>query len=379
MNFHASLGRAALFLLAVMALSVGSAEAAGLAEMQDSVRHYVVDNRTLSRAYDMAWSRTRFERMEQLYQEWAQRLPQLDFEALNQQGRIDYILLRNELGSEMDHLALQRQRLTEMEELLSFRSTIQDLESARAQMKPVDPQSAASQVTQLTERVKKLKERVEKGKKPKDEKKSEKTNDTSTATAPKEKKDKPEEPPLKVSPTLARRTASAVNEVKGTLKAWYSFYDGYQPDFSWWLKKPYDEANTALEAYAKYLKEEVAELKGKDEDPLLGDPIGRESLLRDLAHEMIPYTPEELIAIGELAYFPALSAKQLKYVIEKSAQQPKEKVTKPSTDEKVALSELCRTGGIVNAYEAVKLAATLTGDNKNETLPKPKITKNKKG
>ena len=47
------------------------------------------------------------------------------------------------------------------------------------------------------------------------------------------------------------------------------------------------------------MKEEVAELKGKDEDPLLGDPIGRESLLRDLAREMIPYTPEELIAIGE--------------------------------------------------------------------------------
>ena len=85
------------------------------------------------------------------------------------------------------------------------------------------------------------------------------------------------------------------------------------------------------------------------------------------------------IAALTLAYFPALSAKQLKYVIEKSAQQPKEKVTKPGTEEKVALSELCRTGGIVNAYEAVKLAATLTGDNKNETLPKPKITKNKKG
>ena len=61
------------------------------------------------------------------------------------------------------------------------------------------------------------------------------------------------------------------------------------------------------------------------------------------------------------------------------AEQPKEKVTKPGTDEKVALSELCRTGGIVNAYEAVKLAATLVGDNKNETLPKSKITKNKKG
>ncbi len=43
------------------------------------------------------------------------------------------------------------------------------------------------------------------------------------------------------------------------------------------------------------------------------------------------------------------------------------------------MSELSRTGGIVNAYEAVKLAATLTGENKNENLPKPKMTKPKKG
>ena len=85
------------------------------------------------------------------------------------------------------------------------------------------------------------------------------------------------------------------------------------------------------------------------------------------------------IAALTLEYFPALSAKQLKYVIEKSAIQPKEKVTKPGTDEKVALSELSKTGGIVNAYEAVKLAATLTGENKTENLPAPKMKKNKKG
>lgn len=85
------------------------------------------------------------------------------------------------------------------------------------------------------------------------------------------------------------------------------------------------------------------------------------------------------IAALTLEYFPTLSAEQLKYVIEKSAQQPGVKVTKPGTDEKVELSEISRTGGIVNAYEAVKLAATLTADNNKETLPKPKMTKGRKG
>ncbi|MBK7122377.1 MAG: S8 family serine peptidase [Chitinophagaceae bacterium] len=84
------------------------------------------------------------------------------------------------------------------------------------------------------------------------------------------------------------------------------------------------------------------------------------------------------IAALTLQYYPNLTAKQLKYVIEKSAMQPKEKVNKPGTDEKVQLGEISKTGGIVNAYEAVKLASTLTGENK-ETLPKPKMSKSKRG
>jgi len=87
------------------------------------------------------------------------------------------------------------------------------------------------------------------------------------------------------------------------------------------------------------------------------------------------------IAALTLEYFPNLSAKQLKYVIEKSAQKPEYKVTKPGTDETVEFGDLSRTGGIVNAYEAVKLASTLKGETKDEkeVLPKPKMKKNKKG
>lgn len=298
MNFLTLLHQVTPVCIAALMIEAPAVMGASNGEMQNSVRNYVVDYQTVSRAYDMAWSKSRFERLEKLYQDWQQRLPQIDFDALNQQGRIDYILLRNELGSELDRLSLQQRRLSEMEELLSFRGTIQELEKARGRMEKVDPASAANRVSQLAGQVKKLKERVEKGKKSKEEK-SDKASGTDPATASKEATDTAEEAPLKVSATLARRAAGAAGEVRNTLKAWYSFYDGYQPDFSWWLRKPYDEASAALETYAKYLKEEVAGLKGKDEDPLLGDPIGHEALRHDLASEMISYSPEELIAIGE--------------------------------------------------------------------------------
>ena len=70
----------------------------------------------------------------------------------------------------------------------------------------------------------------------------------------------------------------------------------------------------------------------------------------------------------------------MKYVIEKSATVLDIDVNIPGTDDKVKLSELSKTGGLLNAYEAVKLASTLKGERKEkkEVLPKPKMIKTKK-
>lgn len=68
------------------------------------------------------------------------------------------------------------------------------------------------------------------------------------------------------------------------------------------------------------------------------------------------------IAAFILSYYPALSAEQVKYVIEKSTIAPLYDVIKPGTSEIVKLSDLSKSGGVVNAYEAIKLASTLKGE-----------------
>lgn len=87
------------------------------------------------------------------------------------------------------------------------------------------------------------------------------------------------------------------------------------------------------------------------------------------------------IAALIMEHFPTLSAKQVKFAIERSTSPITDKVTKPGTDEMVPFNTLSKTGGIVNAYEAVKLAATLKGEKKitKDVLPKPKMVKNPKG
>lgn len=79
------------------------------------------------------------------------------------------------------------------------------------------------------------------------------------------------------------------------------------------------------------------------------------------------------------SYFPYLTPEQVKYAIKQSASSPEMPVNIPGTDDSVNLSEISRSGGILNAYEAVKLAATLKPDGSIPTAAPPKSTlENKK-
>ena len=83
-----------------------------------------------------------------------------------------------------------------------------------------------------------------------------------------------------------------------------------------------------------------------------------------------------------LEYFPTLSAEQVKSVIEKSSVKPDIKVKNPSTDEEVELSDLSKSGGVIDAYEAVKLAAKIKGERMmkvEDVKPKSTVKPKKNG
>ena len=60
------------------------------------------------------------------------------------------------------------------------------------------------------------------------------------------------------------------------------------------------------------------------------------------------------------SYFPDLTTDQVKNIINQSSRKLDGlKVTEPGTGKEVPFSELSITGGMVNAYDAVKLAQTM--------------------
>lgn len=70
------------------------------------------------------------------------------------------------------------------------------------------------------------------------------------------------------------------------------------------------------------------------------------------------------IAALLLSYYPELTAVQVKQIIEKSVRIPDAPVFIPGQKEAVSLHQLCRTGGIVNAFDAVQLAEKIVKQGK---------------
>ena len=64
------------------------------------------------------------------------------------------------------------------------------------------------------------------------------------------------------------------------------------------------------------------------------------------------------------SYFPDLKAKQVREIILESALPVNLQVTKPGSEDKVSFADLSATGGLANAYTAVKLAERTKGKKK---------------
>ncbi|MBC8035274.1 MAG: S8 family peptidase [Chitinophagaceae bacterium] len=74
------------------------------------------------------------------------------------------------------------------------------------------------------------------------------------------------------------------------------------------------------------------------------------------------------------SYYPNLTPQQVKFAIEKSAVIPPLSVKVPGSAFNSQLTDISKTGGIINAYEAIKLAGSMKG----EKPPKPILKKGKK-
>jgi hypothetical protein len=265
--------------------------------MRALIERYSTDRSSLASFYFLEFSPRREERLRRFTTEWQQQLEATPFDTLDQDGKVDYLLLKNQLDRQLQQLDFRRGRFGEIAHLLPFADDIYRLEEARWEVIPLDPQDAAQRIDAMTKQVREIRRRVDAGRK-RSEHAPEAEDARSGPFAP-EKEEELQGDPIDVSRVHAQRAAQVLSDLRRNLDTWFKHYDGYKPAFSWWTRKPYEGLSKELDDYGKLLKEEIAGIRDRDDDPLIGDPIGREAILADLRYEMIPDSPEDLVEIAK--------------------------------------------------------------------------------
>ncbi len=254
-----------------------------LVEMEDSdlarvVSRYSADREALLRRWDVAYSPVRRQRLSAFYEGWLQQLGEMEMETLGLEGRIDYVLLLSELRFELELLEREARLAAELHSLVPFLPTIAALQELRRDLESIDPREAAVALQDLADEVRDRRAELETS-----------LEDTGGDAAVS-------------SPIVALRAARALGSLREDLEDWYEHYAGYDPLFTWWAEAPYSAADSMLADYIEFVRERLLGIEPGGDEPIVGDPIGADGMKSDLEHEMIVYTPEELIAIGEREY-----------------------------------------------------------------------------
>jgi uncharacterized protein (DUF885 family) len=275
-----------VFVLSVMTGDTVNSQVANLpaaeaskSELAPLIERYNLDRSALFRRYDVEYSPERYARFTTFYQDWQKDLGTVTYESLGVDGRIDYTLLRTRLGYELKLLSREQQWVREASTLTPFAPLITALLEARGRLESMDPARTATTLDTLAK-------------------------DIETATKTLDAPARAGGASVVTDPVRARqinafRAAEILSSLRGDLTAWHRFYSGYDPMFTWWAAKPYAQADKALAAYIKALREKVVGYREGEDEPIIGNPIGKAALESDLQSEFIPYTPDEMLAAAE--------------------------------------------------------------------------------
>ena len=268
------LGCAHLASAASLAPPLAPLAAASKQVMPDLVQRFRLDSRSMGRLYTVDNGAVLHASYKRFYDEWLAELDKLPFDSFGVDDRLDWVMLRNQIQFEQRELDAAAKRYKEAAPLVPFLQPLINLAETRRLMKSQDGAASAAVLNKAIADVQQAQEAL--------------------LAAPGFKSAKPLAPR-----STASRAMLILDAASEDLKAWHDYYAGFDPVMTWWIKRPYADLEKALATYAEKLNEHLV---GKSSTTLLnvaGDPIGRDGLVSGLQRELVPYTPEELMALAE--------------------------------------------------------------------------------
>lgn len=238
-------------------------------EVNNIMVRYYADYGSLERFYFVPNSPERREKLRSIVTAYLKKLDNLPFDSLNTGSRVDYILFRRDLREELHALETEAGEYDLIRPWVPFADSIYAIERNRRRGTAPDAARLANELNDLG------KELVQ-------------------------DKKKLEEATVLLPTALCKRGENTVKGLQEALKNVFQFYNGYDPLFSWWVPLPFRKLDSLLEDYAGvfHAKSKSGSSQKDDGSGIVGNPIGREELLRRLQVQMIPYSPEELVDIA---------------------------------------------------------------------------------
>jgi len=213
-----------------------------------ALQHLNADRAALSRRYDIPLSPVLHARVRTFYDQWERALSAIDSTRLNAAGRADLATMRARIEAGRNTIRAEERERGAVAPLLPFLRTLQQLQERRRDRMDIDPMVTAQSLTDVVKEVRRLNAIVA----------------SDTAALPPELRAVQADAALAAARLIAPRAAGTPggrgaggpggqrggSELRAMLDDWFSYYNGYDPLFTWWAKAPWAELQSALDAYS---------------------------------------------------------------------------------------------------------------------------------
>jgi hypothetical protein len=173
----------------------------------------------------------RLARLKRYDLDWQAAVSKIDSSKFSTAAKADLTALSATITTNLTQIESDALAWAQVAPALPFAATIVELAENRINVSErPNGQKVAGQTVAIAQDVKRIREAIESG----------------AAAAP------------KLNRVTALRAADGATQLRDALNEWFGFYNGYDPEFTWWMGVPFKEADAALQSYAAFLRDKVA-------------------------------------------------------------------------------------------------------------------------
>ena len=237
-------------------------------DMGDTVSAFQADQRAISNFYRVHEKASFYQRELALLQDWQAKLEGLSFDEMDQEAKVDYLLLNAKVKDLLISTKNAYKGYQDVAAVANFASPLYAFIDARRRGARPDAKQLAADFADAVQAINSQKEKQEK-----------------SPYSDWQKADK---------------AAKVILDLKSGLEEAIHFYNDYDPQFTWWMETPINDLISNLDSYATFLADNYTSDTTKDDGSgIIGNPIGKQALIDQLRASFIAYDPEDLIDIAK--------------------------------------------------------------------------------